>query len=153
VRFLAALFVLAACGDGAARAKTAEQLLAPWIDVKLGEPPGERPGFEANGDMLLQVEGEKVVELDLAAGKVVEVALEWREEAAHAAERSLRDRLPAPRECAGAHREIAEFKPILWQLADGSSVSAIRKGKIYRLSVRRPASEAWLGAYAACKEP
>jgi hypothetical protein len=147
------LALCVACGGGEPRAQTGEQLLAPWLTVQLGAPPGPRPGFEQTGNQLLETAPERAAELNLEDGKVTEVAIEWRGDAAHQAERQLRARLPPPRECAGAHREIAEFKPLLWQLADGSSVSAIRKGRTYRVSVRKPASEAFLAAYASCTVP
>jgi hypothetical protein len=147
------LVALAACGSASKPAATGEELLATWLPVKLGEPPGERPGFERTGDLLLEATPDRATELNLEAGRVVEVAIEWRGDAARAAEQKIRERLPPPRECAGAHREIAEFKPLLWQLADGTSVSAIRKGSTYRLSVRRPATEAFVSTYATCVAP
>jgi hypothetical protein len=157
VRLALAALLLLACGGAASSPKpatTGEALLAPWVAVRFGEPPGPSlapPAYEPLGaEALLGATDERTVEITLAAGKVIQVAVEWRPAAADQAESAVRARLPPPRACAGAHKEIADFRPLLWRLPDGTAVSALRKGKLYRLTVSRPGSSVFDELYAAC---
>jgi hypothetical protein len=167
-RALAAI-LLCACGGGSAPAaapgpaRGAEELLAPYVKLRFGDGidalRAQRPALEPG-----YVSGTKaefldthdpsgaVVSVETEDGRVRAVGLEWHGEAAHAAERSVRARLPPPRECSTL-AGVEDFKSLLWQLPDGASATAMRKGKIWRLTVSRPAADDFTAFYDSCKAP
>ena len=155
---LAAL-TFAACGgkeaSAPAQATSAETLVAPWIAVRFGDAidgvRATRPKLEPSGYGWIDTsDPNAVLEIETDADHVRTVRLEWRGPAADAAERDLRARLPAPRECATLHESVEDFKTLLWKLPDGASASAMRKGKTWRLTVARPQADGFDSLYDSC---
>jgi len=163
---LLGLLLAAACGRGSsappAPARTAEELLAPWITVKLGDGieglraarPTLEPSGYVSGTRAEYIDGHDraaaVLTVETDDGRVRAVGLEWRAAAGEAAERDLRARLPAPRECSTLDQSVEDFKSLLWQLPDGASAAAMRKGKIWRLTVSRPPADGFAALYESC---
>jgi hypothetical protein len=161
------LAALLGCGCAAppappSPAHTAEELLAPWLTVTLGagidalraarprlEPSGYVSGTRA-GWIDTSEPAALVVEIETDDGRVRVVSLEWKGEAGNAAERLLRARLPAPRECSTLGASVEDFKSLLWRLPDGASATAMRKGKTWRLTVSRPPADGFAALFDAC---
>jgi hypothetical protein len=170
-RAAVALAALAACGStaptSAAPARTAEELLAPWLTVTLGDPidalRAAHPGLEASGyvsgaraewiDASQRDASAPVLDVETDAGRVRVVSLDWKGAAADAAERALRARLPAPRECSTLDERVEDYKSLLWRLPDGASATAMRKGKTWRLTVSRPPADGFEALYESCARP
>jgi hypothetical protein len=158
------LFLLA-CGAGAASAppapaQSAEELLAPYVKLRLGDGvdalraarPTLEPGYVSGTKAeLLDTHGPDgaVISFETEDGRVRAVMLEWHAEAANGAERDVRRRLPAPRECATL-AGVEDFKSLLWRLPDGASATAMRKGKTWRLTVSRPPADGFASYYESC---
>jgi hypothetical protein len=168
MRRLALALLLAGCGAGAASAPpapahSAEELVAPWVKLRFGDgidalraarptlEPGYVSGTKAEFFDTHDASGA-VVSFETEDGRVRAVVLEWHAEAASGAEREVRRRLPAPRECATL-AGVEDFKSLLWRLPDGASVTAMRKGKTWRLTVSRPPADGFTSFYESCAAP
>jgi hypothetical protein len=162
---LTLLVAASACGTGAASAppapvRSAEELLAPYVKLHLGDGvdalratrPTLEPGY-ASGTKAELIDTHDpsgaVVSFETEAGRVRAVVLEWHADAAYDAERDVRRRLPAPRECATL-AGVEDFKSLLWRLPDGASATAMRKGKTWRLTVSRPPADGFDSYYESC---
>jgi hypothetical protein len=155
---------LAACAraDAPARAESAEALVAPWLTARFGAPVESlrdaRPALESSGyaagakaTWLDASRADEILEVEAEAGKIRALTFEWRGDAADAAERSLRARLPAPVECSALAESVEDFKTLLWALPDGASASAMRKGKRWRLTVSKPPADGFAALLESCK--
>lgn len=157
--------LLLGCGPGGtsappAPARSAEELLAPYVALRLGDGvdalraarPTLEPGYASGTKAeFLDAHGPDgaVLSFETEDGRVRAVVLEWRAEAASAAEASVRRRLPPPRECATL-AGVEDFKSLLWRLPDGASATAMRKGKTWRLTVSRPPADGFAAYFESC---
>jgi hypothetical protein len=146
--------------EAATRESDASALLATWLPVRLGASLADAraalPGLAATGwqsgtrATWVTSHAGATVELETDAEQLTRATLELGGPQADAAEARLRELGPAV-DCSPLPGGISDFRPRLWKLAGGGSVTAIRKRSRLVLEVREPAEPDFDAQLERCK--
>ena len=157
------LAAAAACAPAkrAAPARSAEELLAPYLAVSLGAPVdavrGARPELAPSGwsegtrATWVDASLEAGLEIGTDGGAVTSVTIVFGPQRGPAVAAELARRLGPGVACGSLPEGMSSFRPELWRLADGSGVSVIRKQRVVELRVDKPAAPGFTEMLAGCR--
>jgi hypothetical protein len=165
-RALPALLVAAAAAACAPAkklppARTAEELLAPYLAVTFGAPvdglrqarPELAPSGWSEGSRATWVDPslEAGLEIGSDGGAVISVTIVFGPQRGPAVANELGRRLGPGVTCGTLPEGMSSFRPELWRLADDSGVAMIRKQRVVELRVDRPAAPGFVEMLTGCR--